>query len=157
MTRDDFIEKHKDIYEHSPWIAAAAFDTGRTGTIAEIHDAMQAAVNAAAHEMKHDLICAHPDLACAPADLSALTASSVSEQTGAGLNRCTPEEFAEFQQLNRDYRAKFGFPFIIAVTGLDRAQILAAFRRRLGADPEVEFNTALEQIHKIARIRLQKL
>lgn len=157
MTRNDFIEKHKGIYEHSPWIAAAAFDTGATAGIDVIHIAMRAAVTTAPREKQLALICAHPDLACAPADLSKLTESSVSEQKGAGLNQCTPEEFAAFQQLNRDYRAKFGFPFIIAVKGLTRQDILAAFRTRINNPPDDEFKTALEQIHRIAGFRLQAL
>lgn len=157
MTRDDFIEKHKGIYEHSPWIAAAAFDVGKMGSIGEIHEAMQAAVTTAPREKQLTLICAHPDLACAPADLTKLTDASISEQKGAGLNQCTPEEFAEFQQLNRRYREKFGFPFIIAVKGLTRHDILLSFRARMNNAPDDEFKTALEQIHRIAGFRLQAL
>jgi 2-oxo-4-hydroxy-4-carboxy-5-ureidoimidazoline decarboxylase len=157
MTRDDFIEKHKGIYEHSPWIAAAAFDAGKTGSIEEIYAVMRVAVTAAAREKQLALICAHPDLACAPADLTKLTDASISEQKGAGLNQCTPEEFSEFQQLNRDYREKFGFPFIIAVKGLTRHDILLSFRARINNTSDDEFKTALEQIHRIAGFRLQAL
>jgi OHCU decarboxylase len=83
-----------------------------------------------------------------------LTTDSASEQASAGLDRCSPEEFARFQGLNAAYKAKFGFPFIIAVRGLGRAEILAAFERRLGNDVETEFATALGEINRIALLRL---
>lgn len=151
MDRADFVKKYGSIYEHSPWVAEAAYG------VSDIPAVMRATVDAAPYERKLALIKAHPDLACAPADLSKLTKDSVSEQTGAGLNQCTPEEFSEFQKLNTDYKVKFGFPFIIAVKGLTRVDILAAFRKRMGNDPQVEFNTAIEQIHKIAGFRLAAL
>lgn len=151
MDRSEFVKKYGSIYEHSPWVAEAAYGA------ADIQSVMRATVDAASHDKKLILIKAHPDLACAPADLSKLTKDSVSEQTGAGLNQCTPEEFAEFQRLNADYKKKFGFPFIIAVKGLRRADILHAFRKRLHNDAEAEFSTAIEQIHKIAGFRLAAL
>lgn len=151
MDRADFVEKYGSIYEHSPWVAEAAYNAP------DIQVAMRQAVDAASHDAKLTLIKAHPDLACAPADLSKLTKDSVSEQTGAGLNQCTPEEFQEFQKLNHDYKKKFGFPFIIAVKGLTRMDILHAFRTRINNDAEAEFKTAIEQIHKIAGFRLAAL
>jgi OHCU decarboxylase len=96
------------------------------------------------------LIRAHPDLG----NRLAMSRESASEQKGAGLDACSPEEFAEFQKLNADYKAKFGFPFIIAVRGLDRSAILAAFRTRLSNNADAEFATALEQIHRIAGFRI---
>ena len=86
-----------------------------------------------------------------------LTAESTAEQAGAGLDRCSPEEFARFTELNDRYGAKFGHPFIIAVRGLDRAAILAAFETRVNNDPATEFATALAEVHKIARLRLELL
>jgi 2-oxo-4-hydroxy-4-carboxy-5-ureidoimidazoline decarboxylase len=151
MDKTEFIKKYGSIYEHSPWVAEAAFGA------ADIQSVMRATVDAAPHDKKIALIKAHPDLACAPADLSKLTKDSVSEQMGAGLNQCTPEEFAEFQKLNTDYKKKFGFPFIIAVKGLTRVDILQAFRKRMDNDAEAEFKTAIEQIHKIAGFRLAAL
>jgi OHCU decarboxylase len=103
--------------------------------------------------MQLTLIRAHPDLAdrlrAAP-----LTAQSSAEQAGAGLDACTPEELAEFRRLNDHYKEKFDFPFIKAVRGFNRQQILEEFRRRVAHDPQTEFATALVEIHKIARLRL---
>ena len=147
-----FVKKYGGIYEHSPWIAEAAFIAG-ADTPEKIHAAMKAAVNAASREKKLALICAHPDLAC----VQGLTAASTSEQASAGLNQCTPEELAEFQKLNAEYKKKFGFPFIVAVRGLHRTDILQQFRQRIHNDAAVEFETALEQIHKIAWFRLSAL
>lgn len=151
--RAAFVKRYAAIYEHSPWIAEAAYDSGDIGTIDRIHAAMKEAVETAGYAQKIALIRAHPDLACAPA--TKLTQDSVSEQKGAGLDRCTPEEYAEFQKLNGDYKKKFGFPFIIAVKGLSRQDILVDFRARIGNGAEKEFATALDQIHKIARFRLE--
>lgn len=148
MTRQQFVEKYGGIYEHSSWIAEAAYGA------ADIAAAMRQAVERCGPEKQLALIRAHPDLGV---KLDTLTASSVSEQTGAGLNQCTPEEFAEFQKLNQEYKEKFGFPFIVAVKGLTRPQILQAFRERVHNPLEVEFQTALEQIHKIAGFRLEAL
>ena len=103
------------------------------------------------------LLRAHPDLAGKLAVEGELTAESTSEQAGAGLERCSPEEFEEFQRLNDAYTARFGFPFILAVKGYDRAGILAAFRRRVGHDRATELREALDQVHRIARLRLRAL
>lgn len=149
MQKNEFLSKYGAIYEHSPWVAEAAF--GAEG-IDKIHAAMKAAVNAASRDKKLALLRAHPDLACA----QGLTAASTSEQAAAGLNECTPDELAEFQQLNADYKLKFGFPFIVAVRGLHRADILRQFRARIQNDAATEFGAALEQVHKIAWLRLNK-
>lgn len=158
MTLGEFLRVYGGIYEHSPWIAEGAY-AARAGmtTVLALHAAMKAAVAAAPRDKKLALIKAHPDLACAPADQAKLTQSSVSEQKGAGLNQCTQEEYAEFQRLNADYRKKFGFPFIIAVKGLNRHDILQAFRKRINNAPDDEFSTALGQIDRIAYFRLMAL
>lgn len=154
----EYLDYVGGIYEHSPWIAEAALQSpGDIGTVGGLHAAMKTAVECADDEAKLALLCAHPELACAPAEASSLTAESQSEQAGAGLQHCTPEEFAEFQRLNKAYMEKFGFPFIIAVKGLDRQEILEAFRKRIENDRDTEFDTAIEQVHKIARLRLQAL
>lgn len=145
----EFVIKYGGIYEHSSWVAEAAYGAP------DIRAAMKAAVDGAPREKKLALICAHPDLAVAPA--ATLTQSSTSEQQGAGLRECTPEEYAEFQKLNADYKAKFGFPFIIAVKGLTRTDILREFRRRIRNDAETEFETAIAQIHRIAGFRIDAL
>ena len=103
------------------------------------------------------LINAHPDLAGKAAINGNLTESSTGEQKGAGINECTPEEFKRFTDLNTKYKQKFGFPFIKAVTGSNRYQILDAFETRINNTVDTEFNTALNEINKIALFRLQKI
>lgn len=158
LTIGEFVKIYGGIYEHSPWVAEEAYaqhDTIRT--VKELHTAMKAAVAAAPQEKQMALIRAHPELACKEADAKKLTEASTSEQKGAGLDACTPAEFAEFQKLNAAYREKFGFPFIIAVKGLDRQKILEAFRKRLENGVDDEFDEALEQIDRIAFFRLMSL
>ena len=160
MSRDDFVRAFGGIYEHSPWVAEAAYDGGIgefENGIAGLHDALRRAVDEAGRDARLALLNAHPDLAGKLATEDRLTRDSKSEQAGAGLDRCTPEEYAEFRDLNRRYRERFGFPFIVAVRGMDRAGILDAFRSRLGNDPETEFDTALMQVHKIAWLRLETM
>src|SRR5438270_13536304 len=118
---------------------------------------MVAAVEAAPRERQLALLRAHPDLASRLAIRGELTAHSTSEQAGAGLDKCSPEEFARFTELNGAYKAKFDFPFITAVKGRQRGEILAAFERRLGNDAATEFRTALDEVHKIALFRLREL
>jgi OHCU decarboxylase len=156
QTIGDFTATYGAIYEHSPWIAEGAYaQRDNIHTVLELHTAMKASLAAASKDRKLALIKAHPELACAEG--VKLTDASVSEQAGAGLKECTPEEFAEFQQLNKDYQAKFGFPFIVAVKGHNRQSILKAFRERIKHDPDDEFEAALEQINKIAYFRLMAL
>lgn len=160
LTEEKFLSIYGGIYEHSPWIALAAFAQQQTfdlDTVEGLHQAMKEAVENADYARKLALICAHPQLACAPAVAATLSKESSSEQKGAGLKECTPEEFAEFQSLNAAYKDKFGFPFIIAVKGLHRTDILENFRARMNNDRDTEFSTALTQIHKIAFLRLTAL
>lgn len=154
ISHDAFMAVYGSIYEHSPWIAEKAWQQGDVDTAEALHAAMKQAVEKASYKEQMALIRAHPDLACAR---GALTDASESEQAGAGLKQCSDAEFAEFQQLNANYREKFGFPFIIAVKGLTRHDILHAFRARLRNETDEEFRTALNQIHKIARLRLEAL
>jgi 2-oxo-4-hydroxy-4-carboxy-5-ureidoimidazoline decarboxylase len=114
---------------------------------------MRQAVEAAPREAKLALIRAHPELA----SRARMADASVEEQAGAGLDQCSPEEFAAFQRLNAAYNARFGFPFVVAVKGMTRGDILAAFEARLANAPEAEFEEALRQIHRIARLRLEAM
>lgn len=158
--RKSFVAVYGAVYEHSPWVAEAAWvssDPQSLDTLDGLAHAMRKAVDAADKASKLKLICAHPDLAGKAAVRGELTIESRSEQAGAGLDQCSEEEFEEFQTLNAAYKTKFGFPFIVAVKGLDRHGILAAFRARLNHDRETEFHTALEQIHRIAGFRLNDL
>lgn len=146
-----------DVYEHSPWVAEAAWQHGLT----EAHDApetlaelMGLMLQQANSEQQIKVIRAHPDLAGKAAMAGELTQDSTSEQAAAGLDQCSPEEFARFESLNAAYKEKFDFPFVIAVKGLDRHAILAAFEERLNNDAAIERQTAIEQIIRIARFRL---
>jgi len=160
MTQTDFMACFGGIYEHSPWVAAALWDEGlgpEDGNLAHFAARMRGVVDAAPHERRLALLRAHPELAGKLAVADGLTAESKSEQAGAGLDRCTPAEFARFTELNARYSDSFGHPFIIAVKGLDRAAILDAFERRIGNDPDTEFSTAVGQVHRIALLRLESL
>ncbi len=159
LGRDDFIASYGGIYEHSPWVAAAAWDAGLSGredTVAGLAAAMARALDAAGTDRQLALIRAHPDLAGKAAVAGELTDDSSSEQASAGLDQCTPEEFQRFQQLNEAYKARFRFPFVMAVRGQSREAILAAFRRRLQNSPEEERQTAIIQINRIALLRLHE-
>jgi OHCU decarboxylase len=160
MSRQAFVARFGGVYEHSPWVAEGAFDRGLSAsedTPAGLAAAMAAVLAKAGDEPKLALIRAHPDLAGRAAIAGDLTEASRSEQSGAGLDRCTPEEYRRFQALNHSYKRKFGFPFILAVAGKSRNDILAAFEARLGNDPPSEFRTALEQIDRIALHRLNAI
>ncbi len=160
LDRAAFVARYGGVYEHSPWIAEAAFEAGLDAGAdhAEGLAALLAArVEAADRERQLALLRAHPDLAGRLALAGELTAASSAEQAGAGLDACTPEEFARFRELNGRYVERFGFPFIMAVKGFHRAEILAAFEQRVDNPPETEFRTALDQVHRIARLRLVAL
>jgi len=154
----EFVRRYGGIYEHSPWVAEAAAqlidDSADVDVIARV---MADCVDNATRERQLELICVHPDLAGKAAVAGELTDDSESEQASAGLDRCTPEEYARFQALNTAYRRKFGFPFVMAVRGCTREQILAAFESRLENDYDEEFENALLEIHRIARMRLVAL
>jgi len=155
----EFVALLAGIYEHSPWIAEAAWAQRPFATPAALKRALASVVREAGRERQLGLIRAHPELAGKAMVSRALTAESTDEQGRAGLTDCTPAEFARLQQLNADYNAKFGWPFILAVRGprgrgLSRAEIIAAFERRLAGHPDFEFAECLRHIHRIAEIRL---
>jgi OHCU decarboxylase len=145
------------IFEHSPWIVARTRDARPFASVDALHDALLATLERASVDEQLALLRAHPELAGKAAIARALTSSSTREQASAGLDACTPEEFAELAALNARYRERFGFPFIIAVRGLDRGQIIAALATRVMRTPEIEFHEALTQVGKIARLRLEAL
>jgi OHCU decarboxylase len=158
LDRETFVARFGGVYEHSPWIAERAFDAGLTADAegAEgLAGLLRAQVEAAGADRQLALLRAHPDLAGKLAVADELTAASTTEQQGAGLAACTAEEFARFQTLNEAYKERFGFPFIVAVAGHHRSEILEIFERRLGNDRDREFRQALEQVHRIAFLRLR--
>lgn len=157
MERDAFVAQLGGIYEHSPWVAQRAWTARPFGSRDALHAEMEKIVARASHEEQLALIRAHPELAGRLALAGALTDASRSEQAGAGLDRCTAEELARLQALNAAYRARFGFPFIVAVRGLTRAQIIARLEQRLSHAPEQEFEACLREIGRIAGFRLHDL
>lgn len=152
MDKAAFIARFGGVYEHSPWVAEGVWPDP-PADLDGMAAAMAAVVDAAPRARKLALIRAHPELA----SRTRMADASVREQAGAGLDQCSPEEFEAFQRLNAAYNARFGFPFIVAVKGLSRQDILAAFEARLANDPEAEFETAIAQIHRIAGFRLADL
>jgi 2-oxo-4-hydroxy-4-carboxy-5-ureidoimidazoline decarboxylase len=158
MKELEFVRRYGGIYEHSPWVAEMAAtlvdDSADVDVIARV---MADCVDNASRDRQLALIRAHPDLAGKAAVAGELGEDSGSEQTSAGLDRCSPQEYARFQALNAAYRRKFGFPFVMAVRNSTREQILAAFESRLENDYDEEFETALVEIHNIARMRLVAL
>ena len=153
----DFVVALGAIFEHSPWVAEAVTNGRPFASVEQLHQAMSAAVDAASDELQLALVKAHPDLAGKAALSGELTDESTSEQAGAGLDRLSVEEYQTFHSLNDAYQSKFGFPFIIAVKGHDRHSILDAFRKRLENDSKAEKQTALKQIYRIAKFRLEDL
>ena len=141
------------VFEHSPWVAERAWPHRPFQTLAALHDAMSQAVANASPQEQIALIRAHPDLGARVR----MTAASTSEQSGAGLDRLTADEFERLHRLNSAYREKFGFPFIYAVRGSSKRDVLAALESRLAAAPEAERAQALAQISRIAQFRLEDL
>jgi len=158
MSKALFVERYGDVFEHSSWIAERAYDAGFTtaqDTAEGLHAAMVRVLSEASREAKLALIRAHPDLA-GRLKLADLTADSRSEQSSAGLDSLTGEERDWFLTLNDAYKEKFAFPFIMAVKGRSKQEILAAFEERLEHDPEQEFDRAVVQIELIALLRLKE-
>ena len=157
LTELEFVDTFGSVYEHSPWIAEEAFRMGLSrdqDDAAGLSAFMASIVAASSQTKKLELLRAHPDLAGKLAQQGELTEASVEEQSGAGLDQCTPEEFALFQDLNARYTTKFGFPFIIAVRGHKRPEILRIFEERTGNSAEDEFAEALRQVNRIAALRI---
>ena len=147
------------LYEHSPWFVEAALSQRPFVSLAQFKHALVLAVNAAGREAQLTLIRAHPELAGKAMVAKTLTAESTNEQGKAGLTACTAEEFATIQRLNAQYNERFGFPFILAVRGprgrgLNKAQIIETFERRVHHHPDFELAESLRNIHRIAEIRL---
>ena len=146
-------------YEHSPWVAEAAWAKLPFASLAQLKLALVQVLREAGTEAQLKLMRAHPELAGKAMVSKTLTAESTNEQGKAGLTDCTAEEFAKIQQLNAAYNAKFGFPFMLAVrgprgTGLNKAEIIATFERRLDNHPDYEMAESLRNIHRVAEIRL---
>lgn len=157
LDRDAFVSLLGAVFEHSPWVADGAWARRPFADVAALHRAMVEAMRRAGRERQLQLIRAHPELAGAAAVRGELTAASRSEQRGAGLSSADDADLARFRAFNAAYREKFGFPFIIAVRGRSRPEILAVFAERLEHDAETEFAQALHEIARIAELRLAAL
>ena len=169
LSKEELIAEFGSTFEHSSWVAEAAFENGAFQGVARsadgairltpaeaerIHGAMVGAFRAAPREHRMEVLRAHPDLAGKLAVAGELTAASTAEQAGAGLDRLTRGEHERFTALNESYQTRFGHPFIIAVKGLGKGDILAAFERRIEHDAEAEFAEACRQVERIAALRL---
>lgn len=158
MDQQEFIARYAGIYEHSQWVAERvapiAAELTDTARVAEL---MADCVDNADTETQLALIRAHPDLADKAQVAGELTAESTEEQASAGLDQCSKVDYERFQALNEAYKEKFGFPFVMAVRDSSCSEVLAVFSARLRNDYNLEFETALAEIHKIARLRLRAL
>ncbi len=157
LPQEAFVAHLEGIFEHSPWVAERAWSAGPFDSVDALHSAMCLVVDTAAHSEQFGLICAHPELAGKEAAAGTLTTASTGEQRGAGLDQCSQEELQRLRQLNHDYRARFGFPFVVAVKGLSRHQIMDQVDARLANERDTEFRTCLNEIGKIARFRLEAM
>ncbi|MGA9573213.1 MAG: 2-oxo-4-hydroxy-4-carboxy-5-ureidoimidazoline decarboxylase [Lysobacterales bacterium] len=156
MDQASFVKRFGGVFENSPWVAETVFDHGgsllkHTESLGELFESVFLCADPA---LQIATLSAHPQLACALAGPDDLSADSLSEQSAAGLDRCSAEEYAAFSDLNSEYNDKFGFPFIIAVKGLTRREILESFRERLRNQRSLEFQNALKQTCRIARFRI---
>ncbi len=153
MPPQAFADALADVFEHAPWVAEAAAGGRPFPTVTALHDAMLAAVRGAPAERRLAFVAGHPELGSRVRRID-LTSDSQAEQGALGLDRLSGAEFARFQQLNADYRSRFGFPFVICVRRHTRDSILAQFEQRLRNDKDAELSRALDEIGLITRLRL---
>ena len=149
---DAFVDLLGAVYEASPWVAEGAVDARPFESVDALHVAMHAVVEEAGRERQLALLRAHPDLG----EQTAMTDASEREQASAGLDDLTREQYDAFQRLNEQYRETFGFPFIMAVKGASVEEIRAAMEERVEHSRREEFRTALDEVHEIARLRLEE-
>jgi len=150
LDRENFVDALGWIFENSPWVAERTWTARPFANVDALHTTMIAELARATPEEQLGLLCAHPDLGVR----ARISPASTDEQAGAGLDQLTPHEFEFLQEMNSAYRKKFGFPFLYAVRGSTKHDILRALQLRLGALPEEEFDEALRQVQRIARFRL---
>ncbi|WP_024514492.1 2-oxo-4-hydroxy-4-carboxy-5-ureidoimidazoline decarboxylase [Bradyrhizobium sp. Tv2a-2] len=156
-SKGDFVVQLSNVFEYSPWIAEQAASLRPFAGVVQLFDAMKAAVDRAPEELRHALIKAHPDLADKTQRAAGLTAESNAEQNSAGLDRLSDAEYEAFERVNNAYRAKFGFPYIVCVRRQTRDSILRDFERRLPNDAAAETQRSVEEIFRIAALRLDQL
>ena len=157
MDEAAFVDALGDVFEHSPWVAERAFASRPFASVDALHAAMADAVRSAGEAAQLALLRAHPELAGKEAQAGTMTGDSTAEQGGAGLNALSRDEMARIADLNRRYREKFCFPFIIAVRQNTKDGIFREFERRLAHDRDAELGAALGQVSVITRLRLDGL
>ena len=155
LSQSEFIKVFANIFENASWIAEELYKQKPFKDFDELSSKIMNIFEISTKEKKLKILNDHPDLGN-KAKISSLTPDSLKEQKNAGLDQCTSEEFNEFKKLNDDYR-KFGFPFILAVKGKSKIEILNNFRKRVNSEPQIEFEEALKQVKKIANLRLKDL
>ena len=153
LSKPEFISIFGNVFEKTEWIAERCYDSKPYNNIDELFLKMMEVFENAEKEKHLEILNSHPDLA----DEKKLTEDSKNEQKNASLNQCTDEEFAEFKKLNEEYKKKFGFPFIIAVKGKNKEEILNSFRQRITNNINSEFEEAKKQVMKIASFRLSEI
>ena len=156
-SKDDFVASLANIFEYSPWIAEQAASMRPFAGVNQLFDAMKAAVDRAPSELRLALIKAHPDLADKTQRAAGLTAESSAEQNSVGLDRLSDAEYVAFERVNNAYRSKFGFPYIVCVRRHTRDSILRDFEHRLPNDAKTETQKSIEEIFRIAALRVDQL
>ena len=155
LSKSQFIKVFANIFENAQWIAEELYNQKPFDDFKELSSKILNIFETATKEKQLKILNAHPDLAN-KTKISLLTPDSLKEQTDAGLDQCTEEEFDEFKKLNDAYK-KFGFPFILAVKGKTKIEILNNFKKRISSDPEIEFDEAVKQVKQIVSLRLKEL
>ncbi len=155
-SKDDFVAALANIFEHSPWIAEQTASMRPFAGVNQLFDAMKAAVDRAPSELRLALIKAHPDLADKTQRAAGLTAESSAEQNSVGLDRLSDAEYVAFERVNNAYRSKFGFPYIVCVRRHTKDSILRDFERRLPNDARTETQKSIEEICRIAALRVDQ-
>ena len=155
LSKSEFIKVFANIFENARWIAEELHNQKPFDNFEELSSKMLNIFETATKEKQLKILNAHPDLA-SKTKINLLTPDSLKEQTSVGLDQCSEEEFNEFGKLNDSYK-KFGFPFILAVKGKTKIEILNNFKKRISSDPETEFDEAIKQVKLIASFRLEEL
>ena len=155
LPQSKFIKVFANIFENASWIAEELHKQKPFGDFKELSSKMMNIFEGTSKEKKLKILNDHPDLGN-KTKISSLTLDSLKEQTDVGLDQCTEEEFYEFKKLNNTYK-KFGFPFILAIKGRTKIDILNNFRKRVSSDPKIEFAEAVKQVKQIASLRLKEL
>jgi OHCU decarboxylase len=150
--RDTFVATYGPLFEHSPWVAEDAYAKGPLSDEDEIYEALTTAMYEAPRERQLALIKAHPDLGAR----ARMTPDSTREQVGAGLGQLTADEYDALMRANDAYKERFGMPFVICVGEHDKRSIIAAAQERVRNDPDAEVDTALREVAKIAKLRLER-